>query len=296
MRNPIAADERAALQFDDVASALDAGLPVTSLGATAADGERAVHAILRTRGITLRAAEDACLAAAVRAGRVPAALRERATQRRARAEVWRRIAAGLAYPALLLVLAIAISLLLAPFYGALLPIALACVILAGLGTAFWCRRGFLYGGDAWLGMPVLGPIAHAFGEIDYLETLHGAYASGIPLLEAHTQATGTVAITGVRLRLRRAEQSLRTGSLLAESLAAAAALHPETAQLLTTGEHAGSLEEAVGRALVRRREVTTRAVTRLAKVLTGTVYGLALAVGAYMVLSFWLQYFARLRG
>ncbi|MFY9342944.1 MAG: hypothetical protein WAT39_10675, partial [Planctomycetota bacterium] len=57
----IAADERAALQFEDLASALDAGLPLASLGADPGAGERALHGALQRRGVRLTPTEDAVL-------------------------------------------------------------------------------------------------------------------------------------------------------------------------------------------------------------------------------------------
>ena len=43
----IAADERASLQFEDVASALDAGLPITAIGGDPSAGDRVVHTALK---------------------------------------------------------------------------------------------------------------------------------------------------------------------------------------------------------------------------------------------------------
>ena len=62
----IGADERAALQFDDLASAIDAGLPIAGLGADVAAGERALHSAVTGRGIALTVIEDAVLSAGVR--------------------------------------------------------------------------------------------------------------------------------------------------------------------------------------------------------------------------------------
>lgn len=295
MRLPIADDERAALQFEDLASALDAGLPLASLGGDVTAGERAVHTILRNRGVRLSASEDACFVASAKAGRIPAALRERAALRRDRAAFLRQIAGGLAYPLILLAVAIVVGILLAPLFGPGLPITIAGTLVALAALAWWVRRGLRGGEDRWLEVPVLGPIARGLGEQTYLETLQGAYAAGIPVLDAHALATTTVAVAAVRVRLRKAEQLVRNGSTLTEGLAATQAVHPETLQLLGTGEHAGHLEEAAGRALRRRRDVVGRAITRLAKGSAFAIYGAGMAICVYMILSFWLSYFARLR-
>ena len=78
----IAADERSALHFDDLASAFDAGLPLHNLGGDAKAGDRVLHDILKQRGVVLSTTEDAVLLAGWRAGRAGAALRSRSVGRR----------------------------------------------------------------------------------------------------------------------------------------------------------------------------------------------------------------------
>ena len=75
------------VHVDDLASALDAGLPITQLGGDAKAGDRVLHDILRQRGVVLSPTEDAVLLAGWRAGRAGAALRSRAVGRRNRL-VW----------------------------------------------------------------------------------------------------------------------------------------------------------------------------------------------------------------
>ena len=72
-------------------------------------------------------------------------------------------------------------------------------------------------------------------------------------------------------------------------------VHQETLQLITNGEHSGSLEEALLRALRRRQEVGARHMAALAKGLTMLVYALACAVAIYVVFSFYSSYFGALR-
>ena len=52
------ADEHAALVFDDLASALDAGLPLESLGGDPALGDQVLIDLARRRGVTLRSTEE----------------------------------------------------------------------------------------------------------------------------------------------------------------------------------------------------------------------------------------------
>ncbi|MGC6486451.1 MAG: hypothetical protein ACON4Z_02315, partial [Planctomycetota bacterium] len=72
---PQRADEQAALVFADVASALDAGLPLGSIGGEAADGDDVLVQLCQRRGVQLRPTERLALVAGWRSGGGAAALR-----------------------------------------------------------------------------------------------------------------------------------------------------------------------------------------------------------------------------
>lgn len=290
-----AADERAAMQLDELASALDAGLPIESLGGDPSAGERAVQGILAARGVRLSPSEDAVLSAAWSAGRVGSALRARAEQRRQRAEFGRELRAGLRYPAVLVVLAGFISLIASQVFGYGLLIGIGVAVAAVVTAVWFVRRGILTGGDRWLELPWFGPLGAALGELPYLETLHALYSAGVPIVDAHATATGAVSVASLRIRLRQAERALREGGTLAQGLASSGALLDETRQLLASGETAGQLEEALQRTLTRRRETTARAVRTTAKWAGHIAYGAAVAVAVYFIFSFYLSYIAALR-
>ena len=59
-----AADERAAMQFEELASAIDAGLSLESLGGDPGAGERVVQTLLTKRKVRLSASEDAVISGA----------------------------------------------------------------------------------------------------------------------------------------------------------------------------------------------------------------------------------------
>lgn len=262
----VAADERAAMQFDDLASAFDAGLPVASLGGDAAAGDRVVHGILARRGVQLRPTEDAVLTAAWRVGRISASLRQRAELRRERAAAARTVWQGLRYPLLLLVFLCIASCFVGAVLGSYFLPALALGSVAALTVfAVVAIRGLRSGSEAWRRVPVLGRFAQDFGELPYLETLHAMYASGVPLLEAHRAAVATVSVESVAARLRIATGVVAAGRPLAEALQESLALHAESRTLLSNGERAGQLEEAARRALQRRRETVTRTAADLAR-------------------------------
>jgi type II secretory pathway component PulF len=292
----IAADERAALHLDELASALDAGLPLPSLGIRGEAGERAVHAALRQRGVVLSATEDTVLLAAWRAGRIGPALRSQAEQRRLRAEWHRRLLGGLAYPCGLLAMIVIASFATAPIvghHGFAIGVLAAVTITAAAVVVL--RRGLRHGGERWNRIPLLGRLAADFAEIPYLQTLQAVYGAGVPLLQAHADAMATVPNAALRQRLTVAARVLGEGRSLTEALATSVALHPETRSLLAIGERAGQLEDALQRALRHRRDVAQRTVTNTIRRATTTVYLLAMALAAALILSFWFRLYGGVR-
>jgi len=292
----IAADERAALQFDDLASALDAGLPLQAMGADAARGDRAIHDALRGRGVVLSPTEGDVLAAAWKSGRIGEALRQRAEDRRQRAELARKIWAGVRYPAVLILMLLVASVVTAPVIGHwwFLVGLLAGLLVAALFVAA-AFRGLKAGDERWLRVPILGHIAAELAELPYLETLQAMYAAGIPLLQSHERAVAAVPLLAVRNRLQIADRILHEGRPLAEALAAALALHAETRTLLATGEHAGNLEDALQRALSRRRDATARSLADTVRRGSAVLYVVVGAVVAAIIISFYTSLFAGLR-
>ncbi len=287
----IAADERAALQFEDLASALDAGLPLATLGGDPAAGDQVVHGILQRRRVRLDATESAVLQAAWRAGRAVAALRSRAQQRRDRAQFRRELLTGLRYPLAVLAMLQVTSILTIAVVGPWFAIGVALGIAAAALAAWRVANGLRAGDERWLRLPVVGPIARDLGELPYLETLAALYGAGIPLATAHRTAVATVPFAGVRARLQIADAAVQSGRKLAEGLHEALALHQETRALLATGEQAGQLEDALARALVRRRSVAVRAAGSAARLFGAIVYGATMVTIAWIVVSFWTNFY-----
>lgn len=290
----IGAHEAAALQFDDVASALEAGLPLTALGGDATAGERVVHDILRQRRVRLTPTEDIVLLHAWRAGTAAKALRTRAEQRRQRAEFLRALWSGMRYPLLLLGMVLLLAMVSTTVMGSSFLVTVLA-ILALLVVGIWLvRRGIGQGADWVDRLPWLGAMLREAGELPYLEALHALYGAGVPLLAAHEAAVASVSLVALRVRLATADRVLREGKPLAEALGAAAALHAETRQLLATAEPAGQLEDALGRALQRRRDVVARTTATAARRLGTVMYAAAAIAVAVFVVKFYSGYFAQL--
>ncbi len=282
----IGADEKAALHFDDLASALDAGLSLDSLGGRPAHGELVVHDLLRQRGVKLSDSESAVLVAAWRGGRIAPALRNRAEDRRRRAQFARRVWEGLRYPVFLLVFMFCASLVVMAVRGTyLLPILVVMLfVVVGLGSR-WLFARFRRGDDAWLRVPWFGRLAMDLGELPYLETLHALYGAGMPLVQAHAAAVAAVPVAGVQRRLRIADRILAGGRSLTDSLQESLSLHTETRTLLATGEKSGQLEEALHKALGRRRDVASRGVADTARWLGILAYATAVLFAAIYIVT-----------
>lgn len=290
-------DDAAALAFDDVASALDAGLQVAALGGDPAAGEHALYTLFAARGIALDATEHVVLAAAWTAGRASDALRRMADGRRARAAFARDLFGRLRYPAAIALM----TLFAATTAGLTLPggrwlLALAWpTIAAGLLVFVLLLRGVARGDSHWLRLPFIASWARDLGELPYLEVLRGLYGSGVPLLSAHPRAVAACPVAEVQQRLRSADAILQQRRPLRDALHHAGALHAETRQLVAAGEQAGELEQALSRALVRRREVAARGAARLGATLGTAAYVFATAVAVAVVFSAYASIFGRLR-
>ncbi len=291
----IGADERAALVFEDVASGLDAGLPLEAMGGDPQAGERALHGILSRRSVRLDRTEDLVLLHSWRAGKAPASLRARALARRQRVEFARLLWSGLRYPLLLAGMLLLASITTMAFVGPGVLIGLLTVYLLIAALLLWLRSAARSGSAVVGNLPVLGPLVLGVAELPYLETLGALYGAGVPLNEAHRAAVGTVPPGQVQARLQIADRILQGGQPLREALAQALALHTETRSLLSTGEHAGQLEEALGRALVRRRDVTGRGIAAVSRLAGQIAYVLAIVGVVVIVYRFYSSYFAMMK-
>ncbi|MCA8964601.1 MAG: type II secretion system F family protein [Planctomycetes bacterium] len=290
------AEERAALQFDDLASALDAGLPIAALGGNPGDGDRTVHNILGARGVQLSATEAAVLEAGWRAGKIGEALRSRSVQRRLKADFTRRLWSAVRYPLLVLAGVVFASFATIAVVGHVWVAAWVVIGLVAASIGGLCiYRGLRSGGEAWFGLPLVGSLARDLGELPYLETLHALYGAGVPLDRAHHAALQAVPFAAVQRRLLVADAALRDGRKLTEGLSEGLALHAESRSLLTTGELAGQLEPALHNALVRRRAVAAAAAERLARLIGSVLYAGAVIAVVIIVFTFYsrLYSFAR---
>lgn len=294
-------DDALALRLEDLASSLDAGLNADAVldswptGASSGAREAAaglqgdlVDAMVR-RGLQLDATERSVLAAAETSGNLPAALRGRAAARRQRAALIRELWSRLRYPCLLAIMASVVAVLAGPIVGTGLSTVAALALPTALIGGWWLGRILVRRADfTGAGVPGLRPILQDAAEMPYLEAMAGLYGAGVPILEAHTQALRTVAVASVRARLFRAQQILeRDATPLTEALTHTQALATETLQILTPAEQAGQLEDALRRALERRRHTFAVRAGAWVRWIGAAVYGAVVVLVAWVVIEFY---------
>ena len=286
------ADEQAAIVFADVASSLDAALPIESLGGDPHAGDEVLFGLCEGRGVRLRPAEQLALRAGWQSGRPSLVLRQRAAARERRAKFSRTVQAALAYPMVLLLLLLLASLATMAITGPLL-VAVLVVGYAVAGSCAYAALRTLRRGDAAAHhLPIAGPVVTELQELPYLEALHALYGAGVPIVEAHRAAFPTVHMQRLRSQLAQTQALLEDGKALREALETSGALCRESRTMLANGEVSGSLEEALERALDRRTEQAGRRLDAAARKLRALVYSIVVAGIVTVLALFYTNYYA----
>ena len=287
--------ETAALAFEDIASGLDAGLTPTMLGADTDQGEQILQDLLTRRGVQLTTIEEQVLAAGWQAGRPGPALRSLAEQRQQAADLLRDLRQRMAYP----LCVTAMAIVAAAISG--LAIGSSTILVTALVVAGLLALALVLGGRAvadnhplLLRIPLVGSWLRDRAELPYLRVLHGLYASGVTLRDAHSAACASYPLVDGQQALQRADRLLQDGQPLTAVWAQAPVLASETVQLLSSGEQAGELEQALARALQRRSERAQAQARRLIGILGTTIYVAAASLAIFVIFAFYSSYLALL--
>lgn len=323
-----------------LATLFNAGLPLDEVLAATADGAdpatRGIALALRAKvmeGSSLaRALADfpasfsllfrASVAAGEQAGRLGHILDRLADHLDAGAALRRRLLAALAYPALLLLVALLVvaGLMLyvvpevtAVFLrsGQALPWATRALlaISAGLGAALWWLLPALALGAAalaarwrapvfvawrhrlWLRLPWLRGLLHGREAGAYLRTLALLGGAAMPLLDAMRLAAETVGNVHLRADLALAATRVREGAALSRALAQCGWFPPLALRLIGSGERAGRLDAMLGEAAAQLDRALDATLSVLLAMLAPLVILLVGALVLFIVLAILLPIF-----
>ncbi len=320
---------------------VNAGLPMDealqALGEQS-DGERsrAIVVAMRSRvmeGQSLAAAMGefpdtfpeafrASVAAGESTGRLDDALTRLADYTESREELGRNIWLALAYPLLLLVVAIAIvsgllvyvvpqvvtvfqnlnqqlplvTRILIAVADAVRAFGLAALIVAALafaGFRFALRRDHVR--EAWdrfvLKLPLFGRLARGADTARATRTLATLIASGVPVLDALALAAQTIHNRPMQLSLKRAAVRVREGGSFARSLAESGLFPPVAVRLIASGEKSGRLDEMLDQAARHQQRELELTLGTLTAVLGPTVILLVGGLVLFIVLAILLPIF-----
>lgn len=237
------------------------------------------------------------LKAAEAAGKLPAACERLAREHRTTHERSLRFASKIVYPVIMLVAACAIAPLKVAFDGDYGRYALTAgtpivLVLGALGTGIWVAfapTAAAYRAAAYaFGMKIL-PVAAALRQLALARAgglMAMCFEAGLPA----DQVFKLVADATPDPRLRKACLGVAAATAKGKGIAAAMetqgkAFPAVMLSVVRTGEEAGSLEEALGKAGEFWQEDADRAVDTLIKLGVGGLMGVALLIVAFMILS-----------
>lgn len=323
-----------------LATMAHAGLPLdeslAALAEGAEGGARALALALRARvmeGAALAQALDefprtfdtlycASVAAGEQSGRLATVLLRLAAHLESRDAMRRKLLGAMAYPALLLAVALLVvsglMLYVVPEVtavfartGQVLPLPTRALmgisaalrtqiywvgplllLAAAAATGAWKRAGFRRWRDAAvLRAPLLGRLAIALDAARFARTLAMLGASAVPLLDALRLAADTVQNAQLRASLEAAAARVREGSPLSQALARSGRFPPIALRLIASGERAGRLDAMLDEAADQlERELETSASVAMA-VLGPSVILLVGGLVLFIVLAILLPIF-----
>lgn len=312
-------DERAQL-FDELATMLDTGLPVSKavehaaerrggryrgLADAVADGQPLSEAMAAQGGM-FTAFERRLVAAGERSGDLPRVLARLAAHHEGRGKLRAGLIGGIVYPAILLHLAVLLPNFKVLFFQGLFayalvvvpPIAIGWGIVAalvfglrGLGMGQATRVAFH---RALLAVPVIGSLNQKLALADLADALGLLYGAGVPVREAIAGAAEACPNAAIGEAVARAGLGIDDGLDLAGSLRLAQPLVPRIfVDLVETGEKTGKVDEMLAKAETLFREQAQRVSSVLLTLLPLGVYLLVAAYIAYVVISSYLQMYSQ---
>jgi len=313
-------DDRAQL-FDELATMLDAGLPVSkavehaaerrggpyrALADVVADG-RPLSEAMAAQGAMFTAFERRLVTAGERSGDLPRVLARLGAHHAGRGKLRAGLLGGIAYPVILLHLAVLLPNFKVLFFdglfayaGVVVPpiaigwglVALVVFGLRGLGVGQATRVAFH---RAILAVPVLGSLNQKLALADLADALGLLYGAGVPVREAMAGAADACSNAAIGDAVARAGRGIDEGLDLAGSLRLAQPLVPRLfIDLVETGEKTGKVDEMLAKAESVYREQAERASGLIVKLVPVAVFLLVAAYIGYIVISSYVQLYSGL--
>jgi general secretion pathway protein F len=306
--------------YDQLRSLLSAGMPIGQALTLAAGAAGDPHRQLGqrwsagcTQGQSLadqlaaaveRGEETALVAALVRAGEasgnLPELCGEIAAYYRHAIAMRSMVIGRLAYPALLLHVALVAAAVPAVFmfHGSswLLLAGPLCVWLAVGGAALVLRLASAQAlSRVALAWPLRGLTQPLVAGTSCL-VLRAALGAGMLVPAALELAAKACPNRVVAARLDEAARGVATGTIPSLTAALGGCAFPaEVVQLVANGEHSGTLEATLGRCTILQQERFRTRCEWTARITTGTVYGLSMVVGALVVIGFYASYIGMIK-
>lgn len=257
----------------------------------------------RSTGSWLPVFDLALIQAGEQSGRLPACLMALADYYAERARLARRVLADLAYPLLL----IHIAVLLAPFpqlfltgnWGAYLrQVAAALAPLYGVAllVAFACQGRH---GEAWRAavesalrwVPVVGAARRSLALSRLAMSLEALVSAGVSIIDAWKLAADASGSPAIRRAVAGWRPQLDAGLTPAELLGQSSEFPEMFAGLYRTGELSGKTDETLRRLQAYYQEEGTRKLRAFATWLPRLIYFAVMLFIAYRVVSFYVGYY-----
>ncbi len=264
----------------------------------------------------------ASIAAGEQSGHLDTVLERLASYYEGQREIAGKVGLALLYPALLLVVAIGVTVLLLAYVvpqvtqvftsldqelplltrmligtsgviSSLWPWLLALILVGALLIAWSLRQPALKARwDALLlRVPIIGPLMAAGDAARFARTMSIATTASVPVLEALRLATRVVSMAPLSAALKQVAVEVREGAGLAASLAVSRRFPPLLVRLLASGEKSGQVETMLDHAAELLEQRVSRSMARLLAILEPAIILIMGAVVLIIVLAIMLPIF-----
>lgn len=247
----------------------------------------------------------ALLGAAEQSGRLDAVFRSLAEYYSNRARLTRQLISGLLYPAFLLHFAVfifpiqllvtgSVPLYFVQVFSILLPIyaVIIVIVVAAQGRHGEHWRAFME--SILRPIPVLGTARHAVALSRLAAALEALISAGVTIIEAWELAAAACGSPAIKREVLSWKTRLLAGQTPAETVSASPQFPELFANLYSTGEVSGQLDDALRRLRAFYEEEATRKLQAVVQWVPRMVYLIVALVIAWRIIHFWTAYFKQI--